>query len=333
MVTIQEVAKEAGVSVATVSRVLNKSGSVSEKKRIIVENVISKLNYEPNMLGRNLRNSKSRMILAIMPNISNAFYAKIVQGIEDCCKKHNYSVLLCNTESDYQKENNYVNLLRQKLADGVIWMEHTTNTEFLNEIGSRYSIVQCSEFNQDARLPYVSIDNATAAYDAVRYLISIGHRKIAFINIDEKFTYAKLRKEGYLNALKEFNIPVKSEWIINSNLDFNDGKNAMKYLLSLKDRPTAVFAVSDILAIGALKAINEENTSTHSNIAVVGFDNIPFANMTNPTLTTIDQPMYKLGYEAASMLLKVLDNKDTKIENIILEHQLIIRESTNGTTI
>lgn len=329
MVTIQEVAKEASVSVATVSRVLNKSVSVSEEKRIAVENVIKRLNYEPNMLGRNLRNSKSTMILAIMPSISNNFYAKIVQGIEDCCKKYNYNVLLCNTEGKYENENNYVNLLRQKLADGVIWMDNTTNTEFLNEIGSRYSIVQCSEFNKDANLPYVSIDNVTAAYDAVRYLISIGHKKIALINTDEKFTYAKLRKEGYINALKEFNLPVKSEWIVNSDLDFNDGKNAMKYLLSLDDKPTAVFAISDILAIGALKAIKEEN----SNVAVVGFDNVQFANMTNPTLTTIDQPMYKLGYEAANMLLKLIDNKDTKIENIVLEHQLIIRESTNVTTI
>jgi LacI family repressor for deo operon, udp, cdd, tsx, nupC, and nupG len=113
-------------------------------------------------------------------------------------------------------------------------------------------------------------------------------------------------------------------------LDFNDGKNAMKYLLSLENKPTAVFAVSDILAIGALKAIKEYNINSNCNISVVGFDNVPFANMTNPTLTTIDQPMYMLGCEAASMLIKIINNQGTKLDNIILEHELIIRESTVG---
>jgi len=326
MATIQEVAKVAGVSVATVSRVLNESNSVSEEKRIIVKDAIKKLSYEPNMLGRNLRISKSNMVLAIVPSISNGFYAKIVKGIEDCCRHHNYGVLLCNTEGSHKNQDNYVNLLRHKLADGVIWMDHTTNTKFLDEIGLKYPIVQCSEYNQDIKLPYVSIDNVAAAYDAVRYLISIGHKKIALINSDEKFTYARLRKEGYIKALQEMDLPLKPEWIINSELDFNDGKNAMKYLLSLADKPTAVFAVSDILATGALKAINEEKIN--NSIAVIGFDNVQFASMTNPTLTTIDQPMYKLGYESANMLLKIIDNKDTKIDNVILDHHLIIREST-----
>lgn len=330
MVTIQQVAKEAGVSVATVSRVLNKSTSVSDEKRIIVEKVIKKLNYEPNMLGKNLRNSKSGMILAVMPSISNAFYAKIVQGIGNACRKNHYNVLLCNTEGDFENQKTYINMLRHKLADGVIWMGPTTNKDFLNEIGLKYPIVQCSEFNEEAKVPYVSIDNTAAAYDAVKYLISIGHKKIAFINYDEKFSYARLRKQGYMNAMKEFNIPINYEWIINSELDFNDGKNAMKYLLSLQDKPTAVFAVSDILAIGALKAIKEYNVSSHCNIAVVGFDNVQFANMTNPTLTTIDQPMYMLGYESANMLINIINNKDTKLDNVILEHQLIIRESTMG---
>lgn len=329
MVTIEEVAKEAGVSVATVSRVLNNKGPVSINARIKVENAIKKLKYEPNMLGRNLRKSESRMILALLPSISNPFYASIIQGIEDIAVENNYGVLLCETSSKSEREMLYFNLLKQKLADGVISLDPTIDKNNLKQIGMNYPFIQCCEYDEEIHIPYVTIDNKLAAYKAVKHLISIGHRKIALINSDEKFLYARLRKEGYIKALQENDIEIDEKLMINCNLDFESGKKAMKQLLkSNEGRPTAVFAVADILAIGVIKAIKEANCSVPEDIAVVGFDNIPMATMIDPALTTIAQPMYQIGCEACKMLLGKINNKDEEIENCILDFELIIREST-----
>jgi DNA-binding LacI/PurR family transcriptional regulator len=327
MPTIEEVAKAAGVSVATVSRVLN-NGQVSPKTRILVENAIRELNYEPNMLGRNLRRSESRMILTMIPNISNPFYSVIVEGIEDAARKNGYNILLCNTEADVEREKIYLDLLKHKLADGIITMEPAIDIDVLKEVGKRYPVVQCCEYSEKINIPYIAIDNVTAAYKATKHLLTIGHKKIALINSDEKFMYARQRKEGYIKALQEFDIPVNEDWIMNAGLSFESGQRMMKYLLSLKDKPSAVFAVSDILAIGALKTIKDEGLKVPQDIGVVGFDNIQFANMMNPTLTTIEQPRYQMGVEAAEMLIKRIKDKKQKVENVILDHQLIIREST-----
>ncbi|QCX33231.1 LacI family transcriptional regulator [Caloramator sp. E03] len=328
MATIEEVAKEAGVSVATVSRVLNNKSPVSINARIKVENAIKKLKYEPNMLGRNLRRSESRMILALLPSISNPFYASIIQGIEDIAVENNYGVLLCETSSKSEREMLYFNLLKQKLADGVISLDPTIDKNNLKEIGIRYPFIQCCEYDEDLNIPYVAIDNKLAAYKAVKHLISIGHKNIALINSDEKFLYARLRKEGYIEALQENNIEVDEKLMINCDLDFESGKKAMKQLLKSNESLTAVFAVADILAIGAIKAIKEANYRVPDDIAVVGFDNIPMANMIDPALTTIAQPMYQIGCTACKMLIKKINNKDETIENSILGFELIIREST-----
>lgn len=328
MANIEEVAREAGVSVATVSRVLNKSNVVAVKTRIKVESVIKKLNYEPNMLGRNLRRSESRMILALMPSISNPFYTKIVHGIEDIARKFGYSVLLCQTDSDLDREKIYINLLKQKLADGLISMDPTLDVGILKEVGNKYPIVQCCEYSKELDIPYVTIDNFNAGYKAVKHLLSIGKKRIAIINSDKRFLYARLRQQGYEKAIKEAGIEYKDEYVINGELDFESGQRGMKQLLSLEEKPDAVFLVSDVLAIGALKSIKEANLSVPEDIAIVGFDNIQFATMMNPSITTIAQPMYRIGCESCKMLIDKIKNKDTQIDNIIMDFELIIREST-----
>jgi LacI family repressor for deo operon, udp, cdd, tsx, nupC, and nupG len=330
MITIQDVAKEAGVSVATVSRVLNNHPSVSAKTRAKVESVIQRLNYNPNMLGRNLRCAESRMILVLVPSISNPFYAKIVQGIEDIARRNHYNVLLCTTDSDVERENAYLTLLHNRLADGVISMDPAVDVEDLRRMGTQYPIIQCCEYSETDSTPFVAIDNRTAAYKAVKHLLTMGHRKVAMINSDERFLYARLRKEGYLKALEEFGIPVREEWLINTDLSFESGHRAMRSFLSLKDKPTAVFAVSDTLAIGALRQIKEAGLKVPDDVAVVGFDNIPFASMMNPSLTTVAQPMYEMGCEAAKMLIKRIAHPEERVESVFLDYELIIRESTMG---
>lgn len=330
MATIQEVAKEAGVSVATVSRVLNHHASVSPKTRAKVEEVIERLQYNPNMLGRNLRCAESRMLLVLVPSISNPFYSKIVQGIEDIARRHQYNTLLCTTDSDVERENVYLDLLRNRMADGVISMDPAVDLAHIRQLGDEYPVIQCCEYSEADETPYVSIDNQTAAYKAVKHLLTMGHRKVAIINSDERFLYARLRKEGYLRALSEFGIPAEDRYILHTDLHFESGHRAMKSLLAQEGRPTAVFAVSDTLAIGALRSIKEAGLKVPDDIAVVGFDNIPFASMMNPSLTTVAQPMYEMGCEAARMLIKRIASPQERVESIVMDYELIIRESTMG---
>ncbi|MGH2316156.1 LacI family DNA-binding transcriptional regulator [Planococcus sp. SE5232] len=329
MANIQQVAKYAGVSVATVSRVLNGKDKVTAKTKQKVEEAIQYLNYEPSMLGRNLRNSESRIVLILIPTISNPFYFEIIKGIENMALSQNYSILLCETDSKPEKEEIYFDLLRKKMADGVISMDPAVNVETLKELAENYAIIQCSEYGGGIGIPYVTIDSEEASYRAVKHLIQIGHRKIALMNSDEKFLYARERRMGYERALDEHGIPLNGDYIFyTQELGFEQGQLAMKKILQLEDRPTAVFAVSDLLAIGALKEINAAGLNVPKDIAVVGFDKIDFSNMTNPALTTVAQPMYKMGTVAARMLIEKIQGKT--VDSVVLGHELVIRESTTG---
>lgn len=327
MATIQDVARKAGVSSATVSRVLNDRNVVTEKTAVKVEQAIKELNYKPSLLGRNLRTSKSSLLLVLIPSIANPFYADIIKGIEDTAVEKGYNILLCETGSNPEREEIYFNLVRNQLTDGVISMDPAVNKARLNELAEKYPIVQCSEYDRSGIISYVTIDSKLASYQVMKYLIQIGHKKIALINSDKKFLYARDRYKGYVSALKENGLPINKDWVYNvENVSFEDGQQAMRSLLANDERPTAVFAVSDVLAIGALKEINDSGLHVPNDIALVGFDNISVSNMLNPTLTTIAQPMYRLGSVSTTMLINKIDGKE--VESIVLNHELIIREST-----
>ncbi len=329
MANIQQVAELAGVSVATVSRVLNNHSTVATKTKLKVEDAIKKLNYEPSMLGRNLRNSESRLLLVLIPKISNPFYFEIIKGIETTALSQSYNVLLCETDSNPERRNIYFDLVRKKMADGIISMDPAINLKTLLQLAERHSIIQCSEYAVDSGISYVTIDSEKAAYRAVKHLISIGHKDIAFINSDKKYLYARQRETGYKKALEEHGIPFNKTYIrYTQQLSFESGQQAMRSLLSETDRLTAVFSVSDLLAIGALKEIHAQGLQVPNDIAVVGFDNIDFSNMTHPTLTTVEQPMYKMGTIAAQMLMDKI--KGEEVESVVLDHELVIRESTSG---
>ncbi|GAA0591727.1 DNA-binding transcriptional regulator CytR [Virgibacillus siamensis] len=329
MANIQQVAMQAGVSVATVSRVLNKQKSVAANTRIKVEEAIKQLNYEPSLLGRSLRTSESRILLVLIPKISNPFYLDIIQGIETSALDHGYNILLCETDSKPERENIYFDLVKKKMADGIISMDPTVNIDTLIKMAENHAIIQCSEYSNDSGIPYVTIDNEQAAYRAVKHLIMIGHQKIALVNTDEKFLYANQRKKGYISALNEYNIPIRDEYILYTReLGFENGQQAIRNILRLENQPTAVFAVSDMLAIGALKELSSNGVHVPNDMAVVGFDKIDFSNMTNPTLTTVAQPMREMGEIAATKLIAKI--KGEKVESVILNHELVIRESTSG---
>lgn len=327
MATIQEVAQKAGVSVATVSRYLNSPTVVAKATGDRVDGAIKALNYEPSMLGRNLRKSESRLLIVLIPSISNPFYTEVINGIEDTAIELGYNILLCQTDSNPKREAIYFNLIKNQLADGIISMDPTINREKIIEIAGNYPLVQCSEYDKEGIISYVSINNEIAAYQAVKHLIKIGHSKIALINSNEKFLYARERRQGYEKALREAGLPVNADLMYTAgNLEFDNGRQAMKNLLSQTGKPTAVFAVSDVLAIGALKEINTSGLEVPKDIALIGFDKINFSNMTHPALSTVSQPMYQMGCISVNMLIDKINGKET--ESIILDHELVIREST-----
>lgn len=330
MTTIQDVASMAGVSVATVSRVLNNSMSVSEKTREKVLEAIKKLNYQPNLLGRNLRRTETKMILVLLPNIANPFYARIVKGIEDIAHKNGYNIMLCNTDSDRNREKVYLELLKNRLADGLIFMASELSRDELEKIGSEFPVVQCCEYREGAGISHVSIDNITASYKAVKHLIGLGHNRIGMITCRNNFVSTIHRETGYKKALEEAGISFDQRLLEYGDYGFKSGLRAAVQLLSLDDRPTAIFAISDIMAVGAARAAKERGFSIPEDVAVVGFDNISFSSMYDPAITTISQPKYDLGCIAMQLLLKQISNDAKEPGEIVLEHELVIRSSTVG---
>lgn len=328
MATIQDVAKMAGVSAATVSRVLNNSPSVVRETREAVLDAIKNLNYQPNLLGRNLRRMEARMVLVLLPNISNPFYSRIVKGIEDVGHKNGYNVMLCNTDSDREREKVYIELLKNRLSDGVIFMAPEMGKDELSEIGRNFPVVQCCEYKEGAGVSHVSIDNLAAAKKAVSHLIGLGHKRIGMISCNNRFVSTIQREAGYKKALEDAGIKFDPLLIKYGDYGFKSGLRAAKQFISMPDRPSALFAISDIMAIGAIKELKENGLKVPDDTAVVGFDNISLASMYDPMLTTISQPKYDLGCMAMELLLKQTQGELKEPQDIFLEHELIIREST-----
>jgi len=328
LTTISDVAKAAGVSVATVSRVINGIANVSPETTAKVTKAIQELDYRPNLLGRNLRRTKSERILVLLPNISNPFYSEIVKGIEDVANRNGYSIMLCNTDSDIKREKKYIKMLKTRLADGAILMASEISCEELTELAKEVSMVQCCEYKEGIPVSHVSIDNEKAAYKATKHLISLGHRKIAFIGANNQFLSSNLREKGYLRALSDEGIEPNPDYLCYGDYSYKSGLRNMKKLLNLQERPTAVFCVSDVMAIGAIRLAMEENLKIPEDLAVCGFDNIHFSWMFTPSVTTIAQPMYDLGCTAMDALIRIIEGKSSEVIHYFLEYELIIREST-----
>ncbi len=327
MVTIQDVAKEAGVSAATVSRVLNNNHSVSIKTREKVKKVIKDLNYQPNLLGRNLRRMETRMVLVFLYNISNPFYSKIVEGMETIAHKNGYNVLMCNTNAKIETEQIYLNFIKNKLVDGIIFTSPAMRHKALSELAKDYPIVLCNEYERNTQAPVVTIDNEEAGYDAVNHLIRLGHKKIALIGSCQVRSGYE-RELGYRKALKEVGIEINESYIIRDVGSYKGGIIGVKKLLALKEKPTALFCISDLIAIGAIKQLKKNKLRVPEDIAVIGFDNNRIANMYDPSLTTIAQPRYDIGKKAMELMIKRIKGNLTSNPIIKLQHELIIRDST-----
>ena len=290
---------------------------------------VTALGYRLNHLARNLRTAASRLLLTMVPDVGNPFYSEIVRGIDSVAREHGYFVMLCDTGAEAGRESAYFDLLRTHRADGAICLDPDTVQHALANESNVLPWVACCEFDPGIAVPYVGVDNYRAAGDAVRHLIARGHTRIGLVNSDQRYRYARERQRGYLDALQSAGLQARPEWRRQvDSLDYEAGKHTTLQMMAQPDAPTAVFAVSDTLAIGALSALRQLNKRVPEEVAGGGFDDIAIAAQTWPALTTIAQPMRALGETAAQLLLLRLADPEATVQGVLLPHQLVQRESS-----
>ena len=326
--TIKDIAKLSGTSVATVSRVINNNSNVRKDLKQKVLSVIKETNYIPNTMGRNLRKSKSEMILVMLPTLSNPFYSKILKGIEERASELGYGILLTVTHLQWKTEKKYLEMLQTKQVDGVISLFSKLSLNEINELAKVYPFVQCCEYTEGAALPYVMIDNEKAAYSAVKYFISHGHKKIGMISGSFYENSESSREKGYRNALIDAGLPFDERYIFKSNYTPENGMEICEKLLKLKEPPTAILAVSDTLAIGAIKYLKTINIKVGEEIEVIGFDNASITKVYDPSVSTVSQPRYDLGTVSVDLLMDKINDLSVVNKGIILPFELILRDST-----
>ena len=330
--TIYDVAKIAGVSPSTISRVMNAPDIVAEDTRQKVINAVKELAYIPNMMAASMPRRRTNSIGLIIPDITNIFFSNLVRGVQDVCENYGYSVLVVNSDDSQEKEGRYLKLLYSRRVDGVIltvagYREKEFPEEELSLLKKMNIVLIDREIN-GMMTPIVKVNNFGGAYSAVKYLLTMGHKKIMYLAGIEGTRTNQEREKGYLTALKEAHIYWKKELAADFRLDTAYQKTMHHWpkLQNSDDLPTAIFAANDLMAIGALKAFVRLKVQVPKEVSIIGFDNIPFSDCTYPPLTTIAQPTYLMGQKAVETLLKVIDRKKIK-KSVEFETELIERDS------
>jgi LacI family transcriptional regulator, repressor for deo operon, udp, cdd, tsx, nupC, and nupG len=330
MVRIVDVAKRASVSTATVSRVLSKPGAVKEATTQKVLKAIEDLNYQPNILARQLRRLITNTILVVVPDITNPFFSNVLRGIKSVATTNGYQVLLGDTGNDVELENGYLNILQQKKADGMILLTARMEPHIIEEATKSFPIVLACEYIEGSSIPTVSIDNISGARKATEYLIKLGHKRIGCITGPLNVVLGRDRLKGYYQAMTQKGLDVEPVLIQEGDFTYESGFNLMMKFLALGEWPTAIFAANDEMAMGAIKALKSKGIKVPDDISIIGFDDIRFASIFEPTLTTIAQPAFAIGVNAMELLIKFINKEEIKRQQIILEDHLIVRESCSG---
>jgi len=328
-VTIYDVAREAGVSMATVSRVVNNNQNVKPQTRKKVLDVIENLGYRPNAVARGLASKKTTTIGVVIPDISNMIYAEVARGIEDIATMYRYNIILCNADRKKEKEIKVINTLFEKQVDGLLFMGGQITQEHLNAFKtSSVPVVLCATKDEKNTLPAVDINHEKAAYDAVNQLIKLGHRSIGMISgtlLDPTNGFARF--QGYKNALLEAGLAYNEAYVRVGNYHYESGMEAMKYFIELANRPTAVFVATDEMAIGAIHAIQDSGLNVPEHISIISVDNSRMSSMVRPQLTTVAQPMYDIGAVSMRLLTKLMNKEKVFQLQFILPHEIVERNS------
>lgn len=328
-VTIAAVAERAGVSKATVSRVLN-DYPVRDTTRKRVMAAMRELDYRPNALARNLPLKKSQTIAVVTPGFSDAFYSEIVEGIEQVLVERDYMMTLCTTRHNTDRERLYTRLLQERRVDGILLLT-PRETDVLPVVDwfpqSKSLIVLVDAPASRNGSSAIRVDNYGGGEMITKHLISLGHRRIAVISGPKSAPESKERLMGYKAALEESGIPFDPNMVFPGDYQATSGAAAVRRILALNPRPTAVFAMNDAMAIAAMEVMEQHGLSIPGDVAVVGFDDIKPASWIRPRLTTIRQPLVEMGRVATKKLLNVINGDETETVTISLPVELIVRES------
>ncbi len=333
MATIKDVALLAGVSTATVSHVLNDTRFVSNELRERVLSAIEELAYRPSQIATSLRTKRSQSILLIIPDISNAFFPPLVRGVQDAFDKAGFSIIVGNTDRRRDREVEFLNLAQRTQADGIIIIASEIGYEDLHPLAKEgIPAVLLGTHIEHPHLDVVRINNQAAAYEAVKHLIELGHRRIAIVFGPMSETSRRHRLNGYQQAMSEAGLPVAREWIVEDSFDPADGYTTFWRLLEHPQRPTAIFVAADIVALEVLRLLQQTQFRVPDDISLVGFDDIPATLYTNPPLTTVHQPTYDMGQRAADLLLaRITEGNPAEPiagQCVVMKHHLVVRAST-----
>lgn len=332
MANIYEVAKRAGVSTATVSRVLSQPDVVAPATRRKVLQAVEHLGYEPNSAAKNLRTLRTGKLLVTVPDISNPFFSLILQGIEEAAQREGYSVLVGDTQHDDKREDNYALMLKRKEADGLIFLGHRlpkTAAELVHAVAPRCApVVNGCEFSPRLGIPSVHIDNAKAASEAMDHLYRLGHRRIGIVTGPLVSPLSRDRLNGATARAKR--AKAERDFIVmNGDFSIESGSVAAERLLGRRDPPTAIFCFNDEMAMGVLETAKRRHVRVPDDLSVIGFDDIRFARYTDPPLTTVAQPMRAIGEGTVRLLLQILNGDGTTVpDSVTMPHTLTVRSST-----
>ncbi len=325
--TIYDVAERAGVSIATVSKVLNNTGNISDRTKKKVIKVMQELGYHPNSLAAALTGKKTFTIGVLVPDIANPFFAEVSRALENYARETGYAIILCSTDYQLEREQYYLDLLMKKQVDGIIIATEPKDLNAFQTLQSRdIPFLMFSIDHLALSSHVVTTDDIRGGYLAGRYLLDKGHRRLAII-AELNRPSGRLRLEGFRRALSDHGIELDQRFIIDSISKIEDAKIASQKILHLSERPTAVFATTDLIAVVFMNEARKTNVSVPEDISVIGFDNTIHAEIADPGLTTIAQPIDELARYAIYKLLESIENPQIPSHRIMLTPSLIERES------
>lgn len=327
--TMRDVAERAGVSVSTVSHVINNTRAVSDDTRRSVLESMRALGYKPNALARSLRRQQTHSIGMIVPDSANPFFAEVARAIEDASFAANYSVILCNSDGDLEKQEAYTNLLIERQVAGIVFVAAGLSTELVNDLRQRaVPLVVVDREISGVEVDTVETNHYQGGQLATQHLIELGHRRIACIAAGSELSPSAERLTGYRDTLAACGLPQDRALVVRGDFQFASGYRAAQQLLDLADPPTAVFACNDLMAVGCISAATQRGLHVPTDLSVVGFDDVKLASFTNPPLTTVVQPKREIGQRAMEILYARMRDLGAPARFERLNTRLVVRQST-----
>ncbi|MCZ0756642.1 catabolite control protein A [Anoxybacillus sp. J5B_2022] len=328
-VTIYDVAREANVSMATVSRVVNGNPNVKPSTRKKVLEAIERLGYRPNAVARGLASKKTTTVGVIIPDISSIFFAELARGIEDIATMYKYNIILSNSDQNKEKELHLLNTMLAKQVDGILFMGGNITEEHVNEFQkSDVPIVLAATIEENHLIPSVNIDYEQAAFEAVIHFLEKGHTRVAYITGPANDPINTKKLAGYRRALEAQGIAYDEALIVEGDYSYDSGIEAYEKIAELEEKPTAVFAGTDEMALGIIHGAQDHGVQVPEQLEVIGFDNTRLATMVRPRLTTVVQPMYDIGAVAMRLLTKYMNKEHVENHIVVLPHRIEYRQST-----